>query len=1578
MAPTGPASAFESETFGQDASFRLEQPVGSMSISPSGRDVVLASKEGLHIIDLDSPYSPPRYLPHRTPWEVADVQWSPFAVRDFWVVSTSNQKALVWNLEAKHWQDNIEFVLHGHTRAITDINFSAHNPDILATCAVDSFVHCWDLRTPLRPAFSFSDWFAGATQVKWSRQDEHVVASSHDKFLHIWDERNGAYPVRTIEAHGTKIYGLDWNRFHPRKLVTCSLDKTIKFWDSESPEDVPERVIQTPFPVWRARHTPFGWGLLVMPQRGNSDLHLYDRRPIDGMLKSGAVRPVATFPGHEGQVKEFLWRARGTIIDGIDHRDFQLVSWGTDRELRLHRIDPEVYADIGYEKGISKTQRLHFTRRGAKYRTFRDGPEDVSSPLTSTPRGDSFPRQNQFLHFRQRTSTTIGMSKVPLSQFRGWVQGGGRTSRHGMHGRGYNRQNTDPITWLKNVKISSWDPDTIAEEIRQVGEKFKKVEFENVDIRHRKAVMSLQAPWGENQTQVYLRVDMRFPKLYPRGANAVLALQKSAGLDEASHKILATEIKTISETYASRKRGCLEAVLRYLLREQTMEQIVSWVLGEPLTDSKILETTALAGEESSSDDDDQIDGPRATLDASANIRVPLAKGCGALWSETGTLVCFFPAKPREPASFLTSLGVKDLEDSQSSRVFEGFGRLHPDSPVRKGANGVKTVDDDSSSETSDSSWNSSSSSSSSFETAENVRAGLPYHTAIPALPQRSHSLDHSNRSTTMGGHKLVEAPRLSVLSLHNFDDLLPAKKDLAIRYQILGNGPEVCRHNARVARNASMEDLACVWTLVGLILDDSVPLDIIPQAKEDTSSDILVIARSALSGRRKRDSGVDLSHDRIHELHAFGKTRWGGHPLGPTYLVPAIFDHFERLGDVQMLAMLSCLFTINPGLDHPPRTPLSGDPHAGADRSLAAVAANYFPSRFVAQASLRDEATAEGYVLVDAMSDHPPVTLQGARHGDARGGPGRSATTSSANTWPRKDSQTSSRAPSVVTDDAGEHHSTYSGAVSISASPEGSRLGQRTNSGLAYPSARASLSALTQSYSHSPPVHIAAGGAASSLKKFSPSGSLTPGWVASGIFGGHGGKAPRSSFHPGEAVAQDSRGTHLPSSTLSVSLRNSHKDGIITPEVSRRSLRSVAASDASERTRRHGLPVEHRKLKTHLHNQDTFDLDGYPSVPLLDPRYGWKYKSFRACYAKLLDIWQLHVQRAEIMKCDGWAEEVPPAYQTAMCHGQQPNHHANLVPRARRRTLTSVGRPSSPCLQIRRCCRRCGDALDPIEKNGVPIGWQCVNASCTAESVKAPKRSNCAICYRSIDGLAVPCFQCRHMTCYECAQDWFGPPRSVRRRPSRFRRSGSKDGAENEDKSTTTNVPDEDAADSDSSTIIDPDHHQTCPTGCGCPCPSLASISAPSQPRLDDAEPGHLAHQPSHTSTNAAAATADTDTTTHRSELDHGPDTAIGAFLALTRTRSKPGTAARVPSILEPEREHQSDTVGTRATEERESAIEQHENDHNANGNATSDVEDLLEPLASSKISSLRRSIGPGLSHGLTTRASDATIRKAK
>ena len=493
------ASAFDSPTFGQDGSFRLDKPVGSASISPCGRDIVLASRQGLHIIDLDSPWSPPRHLAHHTPWEVADVQWSPFAARDYWVVSTSNQKALVWNLASANAQSSVEHVLHGHSRAITDINFSAHYPDILATCAVDSFVHCWDLRHPSRPAVTFCDWFAGATQVKWNRQNPHILASSHDKFLRIWDDRKGAYPLRSIEAHATKIYGVDWSRTETSNLVTCSLDRTIKFWNYMKDEDEPASVLHTPFPVWRARHTPFGFGLLAMPQRGDHDLHLYDRRIDAAKGDEHTVTAIHRFEGHDDQVKEFLWRPRGNVTENVDDREFQLVSWGTDRMLRLQKVNEEILGNVGYTKGMQVKTSLNITRKNAVYKTFREDPSRTNGNTS----GDDGHFNGPGALGMGYTPTT-GISRGPVPFIGGY---GNSDLANPMTGKktGASKE-MDPISWMRGVKIgkressppglhqsvssmfppslkadSTWDVfESLGEEITHAGDKFKKVRFEEV------------------------------------------------------------------------------------------------------------------------------------------------------------------------------------------------------------------------------------------------------------------------------------------------------------------------------------------------------------------------------------------------------------------------------------------------------------------------------------------------------------------------------------------------------------------------------------------------------------------------------------------------------------------------------------------------------------------------------------------------------------------------------------------------------------------------------------------------------------------------------------------------------------------------------------------------------------------------------------------------------------------------------------------------------------------------------------------------------------------------------------------
>lgn len=159
-----------------------------------------------------------------------------------------------------------------------------------------------------------------------------------------------------VNAHDAIIYGIDWSRHSEYELSTCSLDKTVKFWDTRTTDRDEHgpgarllNTIQTDYPVWRAKYPPFGRGVLTQPHRESAKLEMYRSDKVD--------EPVHTFEGFEGVVKEYVWRLKGgendaygmqAIISSVgrfvnicfpDDREFQLITWSQDCVLRFWPIE---------------------------------------------------------------------------------------------------------------------------------------------------------------------------------------------------------------------------------------------------------------------------------------------------------------------------------------------------------------------------------------------------------------------------------------------------------------------------------------------------------------------------------------------------------------------------------------------------------------------------------------------------------------------------------------------------------------------------------------------------------------------------------------------------------------------------------------------------------------------------------------------------------------------------------------------------------------------------------------------------------------------------------------------------------------------------------------------------------------------------------------------------------------------------------------------------------------------------------------------------------------------------------------
>lgn len=425
-----------------------------------------------------------------------------------------------------------KLVLRGHSRAISDVEWSHFDPYLLGSSAADCLTNLWDIRDSRRPTATLTS-VSGATQVKFSKTSSNLIATSHEIDVRIWDIRQPNLPLYYIAAHLQKINGMDWNpnrtSCDQEQLITCSQDNTIKLWDLNSNKIKPSANLQTRIPAWRIRYTPISSNAILtstLPQlRSRSEctaLKLWSMKP--NKYEQKKLELILGLVGHTDVIIDFDWRARPSSTSS------EIVSWSKDQTLRVWRIDHH-YIEMNVDVSDFETEC--------------EVPENVCDSMDANLLDNSLQSPTKKLH--SPNTPVESPVKSPRSS----------SVRDDQDGAASGSDQDDDLSASENLATTN----ELKQEFSLINKNIPNIEFEELNSLRRVCLVTARAK------TVTCRLRIALPPSYPHQECPTFNIidSNSYGGDslnkEAKDKLL-TLLNETAKSQLSRSRNCIEPCLR--------------------------------------------------------------------------------------------------------------------------------------------------------------------------------------------------------------------------------------------------------------------------------------------------------------------------------------------------------------------------------------------------------------------------------------------------------------------------------------------------------------------------------------------------------------------------------------------------------------------------------------------------------------------------------------------------------------------------------------------------------------------------------------------------------------------------------------------------------------------------------------------------------------------------------------------------------------------------------------------------------------------------------------------------------
>ncbi|KAG9510191.1 GATOR complex protein WDR59, partial [Fragariocoptes setiger] len=514
----------------------------TMAVDSTGRFAILCSRKCMIIVELDNVIPTSKKVARNSKWDPGSSQFNRL-IKDLFALTTY-QMVDIYSIE-----DNLasapKLTLRGHTRAITDIDWSHFDPYLLATSSADCNTNLWDIRDNRRPLSTLTS-VSGATQVKFCKTSSNLVATSHEIDVRIWDTRQPNLPLHYVAAHLQKINGLDWNPHIGDQMVTCSQDCTIRLWDLSVNKIKPGLSASSKSSAWRIRYTPFssvGVVTSILPQLSSrSECNSLNLWSIRSYRYEKRFELLSTLVGHTDIVIDFDWRVKGPSGETGDH-ECELVSWSKDQTLRIWQLDHQL---TELQTDISDTET-----EGEIDNCCAD--DEVTLIVGKS--------QNHSGQDLDPTGTTELMKNLMLGQPSNTDMMSTSTSI-GVPGRSFidvKESQQEHLMFEASINLAS--PKELQQEFSLINKNIPNVVFEELNPLRRLCLINARA------NNVSCRLRIALPPAYPHNESPTFTIIDATHpgsenlTNDAREKLLAVLNET-AHLQLSRNRNCLEPCIR--------------------------------------------------------------------------------------------------------------------------------------------------------------------------------------------------------------------------------------------------------------------------------------------------------------------------------------------------------------------------------------------------------------------------------------------------------------------------------------------------------------------------------------------------------------------------------------------------------------------------------------------------------------------------------------------------------------------------------------------------------------------------------------------------------------------------------------------------------------------------------------------------------------------------------------------------------------------------------------------------------------------------------------------------------